>query len=135
MLDGKGTHLLVTGTSKLDRVNKSWAKSFLSDMVGSIGMTIIFGPQVDIILPHKVTGFIILVESHASIHWTRPVFYLDLFSCRAFEVSEIILWVTQEWQMDGGYYQVIERGWKLELNPAVKTYTLPLLPKALSKVP
>ena len=133
MLDGTGTQLLITGTSQLERVNKAWAKSFLLDMVESIGMTTIFGPQIDILTTERMTGFVILAESHSSIHWTRPALYLDLFSCKAFEVDDVVLWVTNEWKMVKGYYQVIERGWNPDLNREVKAQELPLLPMAYSK--
>ncbi len=133
MLDGEGIHLLITGVSKLDRVNKSWAKSFLLDMVESIGMITIFGPQVDVLTAQKVTGFVILAESHSSIHWSRPTFYLDLFSCKAFRIEDVVLWVTHEWQIKEGYYQVIERGWDPDLNHEVKTLCLPTLPMTYSK--
>lgn len=134
MLDGKGMQLLITGTSKLERVNKSWTRSFLADMVESIGMTTIFGPQIDVLAAHKVTGFVVLAESHASIHWTRPLFWLDLFSCRTFQVNEVVLWVAQEWQIVEGYYQVLERGWNPKLNAEVQTYPMPVLPRAFEKI-
>ncbi len=129
MLTGKGTELLITGTSRLFKVNKTWARSFLRDMVDAIGMTTIFGPQVEVITEDKLTGFIILAESHASIHWVKPTLYLDLFSCKEFEVDSVVLWVSNEWQIDAGYYQVFERGWGPDLNPDVSKYPMPNLSK------
>ncbi len=133
MLDGKGMELLITGTSQLNRVNTNWTKAFLRDLVESVGMTVIFGPQVSVVTQDKVTGFVVLAESHSSIHWVKPVFYLDLFSCKPFEVEEVVLWVTHEWRINKGYYQIIERGWDSQLNNDVRTINLPSLSLAYSK--
>ena len=132
VLTGKGQELLITGTSKLHRVNRSWSKQFLSDMVTAIGMTIILGPQVAAMGEDKLTGFVVLAESHASFHWIKPTLYLDIFSCQLFEVEPIVLWVSQEWQIDAGYYQLFERGWDPGLNPEVKVYSMPTLSKVFS---
>lgn len=133
MLDGKGVELLITGMSQLHRVSPNWTKSFLRDLVESVGMTVIFGPHVNSVDQNSVTGFVVLAESHSSIHWTRPTFYLDLFSCKSFEVEDVVLWVTHEWRINKGYYQVIERGWNPKLNRDVETLALPTLPTAYAK--
>lgn len=132
VLTGKGQELLITGISRLQRINKSWAKNFLTDMVEAVGMTIILGPQITEIANDKLTGFVVLAESHAAFHWVKPTLYLDIFSCQLFDVEPIVLWVTQEWQIEEGYYQLLERGWDPKLNSEVKINRMPTLSKVFT---
>ena len=96
MFKRKMFHLALTCTSdsKLLR-NREGLKNWLLSMPEKIGMKMIMKPKVVFYkdCPHEdggVSGFIMIAESHISIH-TYPFdsqasgFYADIFSCKRFD--------------------------------------------------
>ena len=64
-------------------------------MPGKIGMKKIIKPKVLLYnncekINHGVSGFVMIAESHISIHTypNRKVFYMDVFSCKDFDVEK-----------------------------------------------
>tara|TARA_Y100000034_G_C6560533_1_gene242541 strand:- start:117 stop:509 length:393 start_codon:yes stop_codon:yes gene_type:complete len=97
-LHGLGNHLIIDAfgcnPDKLD--DENFVKNFLLKLTEKIEMNIIKGPVVVNYdstekLESGVTGFVILAESHISIH-TYPeknYFSMDIFSCKEFNVEKI----------------------------------------------
>lgn len=102
------THLILDlkDCKNLEKLsNKKFIESFLLELVKISKMKAITKPSV---LNHEheekeesgITGFIIISDSHISIH-TYPFkksLYLDLFSCKRFDFSKIINYVQETFE-------------------------------------
>ncbi len=100
-----GTHLILDlknckNSEKLS--NKKFIETLLFELAKISEMKTITNPCV-IYYKHKekeesgITGFIIIADSHISIH-TYPFkksLYLDLFSCKSFKSDKIITYVKE----------------------------------------
>ena len=120
VIHGKGSHLILDGYSNeennLDNVDK--IKEFLSDLCNEANMTKLMEPVVVNYEGHPlkeengITGFVIITESHISIHTypEKDYFTLDLYSCNEFEVEPIIDFVKKELNLKKGRYKLLKRG-------------------------
>ncbi len=100
-----GTHLIIDlkECEKIERLsNSKFIENFLLELVKMTEMKAITKPKV-LYYEHEekeesgVTGFIIISDSHASIH-TYPFkksLYFDLFSCKEFNSEKIINYVRE----------------------------------------
>jgi S-adenosylmethionine decarboxylase len=98
-----GMHLIIDlkGCRNLERLSdKRFIENFLLELVEIAKMKAITKPNV-LYYEHEekeesgVTGFVIIADSHISIH-TYPFkesLYLDLFSCKIFDSRKIISYV------------------------------------------
>jgi S-adenosylmethionine decarboxylase len=113
----KGNHLIMDGTSKADLNNKKNMKKLLLDLVKIAEMKPISKP---LIIKYNakdreesgVTGTIILAESNITIH-TYPeknLFFLDLFSCKEFEIDKITDYLKKELKMEKHKIKILKRG-------------------------
>lgn len=89
----------------------------LNDLPDIIGMTKITQPYVfrysaPVPEDEGITGVVIIAESHISLH-TYPgkrFVFVDLFSCKPFDVDMARDYVTQFFQSKSALYHVQERG-------------------------
>ena len=103
-----GTHLIIDlkGCKNLERLSdKRFIESFLLELVRIAKMKAITKPNV-LYYEHEdreesgVTGFVIIAESHVSVH-TYPFkesLYLDLFSCKIFDSKKITDYIKETFQ-------------------------------------
>jgi len=130
---GRGLHLLVEGLSNKELPKSFYITRFITDLIDSIGMSLIFGPVVRHPINKPIAAIAILAESHVSLHWTLTGgVYIDIFSCKEFDVESTVLWVTDELGLVEGVYRIIRRGWEYGSSEAmtpVITRKLPTLPK------
>ncbi|MCD6505286.1 adenosylmethionine decarboxylase [Candidatus Poribacteria bacterium] len=119
MKKGFGPHLILDGyecnrekLSDLDFIYR-----FLDVLPEKIEMSKIAPPYVTRYTAGKpedwgISGFVIIAESHISIHTFPEKLYLsvDVFSCKPFDTS-IAIKLTEEWFEIGRMeYQVLDRG-------------------------
>ncbi|MFC1483662.1 adenosylmethionine decarboxylase [Candidatus Neomarinimicrobiota bacterium] len=78
-----------------DLGDQKFVSDLLSNIAKQIGMRIILGPHViayngQELEAQGITGFLVLAESHISIHTFSNVgyVYLDIFSCKQFDVEK-----------------------------------------------
>jgi len=104
----EGMHLILDlkGCGKAERLSdKKFIESFLLELVKIIEMKAITRPNV-LYYEHErreesgITGFIIIADSHISIH-TYPFkksLYFDLFSCKKFDWERVIGYVKEKFE-------------------------------------
>jgi len=114
-----GTHLILDlkECKEYEKLsNKKFIESFLLNLVKISKMKAITKPNV-LYYKHKekeesgVTGFIIIADSHISIH-TYPFkksLYLDLFSCKNFYSQKIINYVQETFEPEKLTKKLIRR--------------------------
>jgi len=114
-----GTHLILDlkECKNLDNLsNKKFIESLLLDLVKITGMKAITEPSVFYYENKEkeesgITGFVIISDSHISIH-TYPFkksLYLDLFSCRNFDSKEIINCIKEIFEPERLTKRIIRR--------------------------
>ena len=92
-------HLLIDGYE--GNTARMWdeelVRRFLSDFPSSLGMTTLCEPQVltynaPVVEDSGVTGFVIIAESHISIHTFpyRNYVNIDVFSCKSFDIQRAL---------------------------------------------
>ena len=110
-------HLVIDGFG--GNTSKMWdeqqVRQFLTDYPESLAMTRITEPRVLVYEAPKpedsgVTGFVIIAESHISIHTFPRKSYvnIDIFSCRAFDHDRALADVKR--LFDPGGYPVVAAG-------------------------
>lgn len=114
-----GTHLIIDlkGCRNLERLSdKRFIESFLLELVGIAKMKAITKPNV-LYYEHEekeesgVTGFVIISDSHISIH-TYPFkksLYLDLFSCKIFDSKKIVGYIKGIFQPESITDKLVKR--------------------------
>jgi len=102
-----GPHLQLDASScsrkKLDSIAHIY--NVLDEFPEVIGMTKIAPPRVQKVpasknCPEGISGFVIIAESHISIHAYSEIGYLllDIFSCRDFDVGEAISFAQEKFE-------------------------------------
>ncbi len=93
-----GPHLVIDGFGCPREVleDAERAKRFLLEAPDAIGMTRI-SPPIVVVRPDGLSGFVIIAESHITVHTyaARGEVRLDLFSCREFD-AELAVAVSRE---------------------------------------
>jgi len=115
-LHGKGNHLIIDGTSRLNLGDEKFIEDFLVKLVKKIKMKAISRPLVINHIDKKesesgITGTIILAESSIVIH-TYPRknwFCLDIFSCKEFDLK-IIKYIKRELGVVEYKSEILKRG-------------------------
>ncbi len=102
-------------SGKLDDIR--FIKKLLLELVKEVKMNAISKPLViDHIANNEsesgVTGTIILAESNITIHTypNKNWFCLDIYSCKEFEVSNIIDYLKNKLKMNKFEYKLLKRG-------------------------
>jgi len=90
----------------------------LDKLPGKIGMTKITAPYVfkytEGIIPDDwgITGFVVIAESHISIHTypSKNYVFMDVFSCKEFDTNTAIKFITRAFEAKKADTHVVERG-------------------------
>ena len=112
-------HLVIDGFG--GNTSKMWdeqlVRQFLTDYPESLAMTRITEPRVLVYEAPKpedsgVTGFVIIAESHISIHTFPRKSYvnIDIFSCRAFDHDRALADVKRLFDLEDTQLWLLDRG-------------------------
>ena len=115
-IHGNGNHLIIDGAGISQKVldDKRFIRNILTELPKIVGMHTLTRAKVIRAIPKEydtggITGFIILSESNISIH-TYPEegkFYLDLFSCREFDVDKAVDYVKNKFSLNGSFRKIL----------------------------
>ena len=112
-------HLVIDGyRGDLDRMGDvELVRSFLTDCPATLGMTRITEPEVLKYDAPKgqdsgVSGFVIIAESHISIHTfpNRDYVNIDIFSCQPFDHDQALSEVKSLFQLQDAKTWLLDRG-------------------------
>lgn len=123
LFEGFGPHL----TLDLKKCNKEKLADFdlvfdvLNDLPDKIGMTKITQPYVfkySGLVPEDkgITGFIVIAESHISIHTfqEKDYIFIDLFSCKPFDYEYAAQYLKDIFEAKEAEINVVKRGLDFE---------------------
>ncbi len=116
---GFGVHLMVDGygcdRSVLEDINGIY--QFLDEYPEQMDMTKIMPPYVfrySGAVPDDwgVSGFVLIAESHISLHTFPEKYYLslDMFSCKPFDTEQAVEYVKQQFRIQKYEMKVLDRG-------------------------
>jgi len=122
---GFGLHLMMDGygcdPALLDDIN--YIYDFLSDYPAEMAMTKIMPPYVFRYEARKpedsgISGFVLIAESHISIHTFPEKNYLslDIFSCKPFDVDKAVKAVAKYFKIKKKELNVVNRGQEFPNN-------------------
>ena len=110
--------------------NEELVHAMLDRLPGQIGMTKIAPPSVckyvgSNPLDWGVSGFVLIAESHISIHTfpERGYVWVDIFSCKAFDAEPAIVDFEKEFCLTQVATRVLERGLEYPHEVAAATLT------------
>jgi S-adenosylmethionine decarboxylase len=123
---GFGMHLIVDGYG-CDRQrleDLSLIYSFLSEYPAYMNMTKIMPPYVFRYDAAKkpedwgISGFVLIAESHISIHTFPEKNYLslDIFSCKDFDAQQAVSYVTSMFALEKTEVKLLDRGLEFPKN-------------------
>jgi len=130
-LIGFGPHLMVDGYkgnySKLASVET--ITNFLDTLPEKIGMTKIMPPYVfkydggDKPEDWGVSGFVIIAESHISIHTfpEKGYFSIDIFSCKDFNMDEALDFIKNYFETEDLEIRTTQRGTEFPRDISIAT--------------
>lgn len=117
-----GTHLMLDGynCAKEPLENANILFELLDKLPGKIGMTKMTAPYIvftegnDKKDPGGWSGFVLIQESHISIHTfvKRKFFTFDIYSCKDFDTQIVIEHLKELFKTDDLEYSIEERGKK-----------------------
>ena len=139
---GYGKHLVIDSCSECDRLGSTnFIFDLMNDLPELIGMEKITAPYV---VPYKpnskewggaseilvakdkirgvivINGSIMIATSHLAVHtypYTKPPYvFIDIFSCKDFDVKKILEILTQKLKLFNIKFQEIRRGEDFPLN-------------------
>ena len=128
---GFGPHLMVDGYNasyeKLSSV--SAVTDFLETVVKEIGMTKIMPPYVfkydggDKPEDWGVSGFVIIAESHISIHTfpEKGYFSIDIFSCKEFDMDKALSIIKEFFETEDLEVRTTDRGTEFPRDISIAT--------------
>ena len=106
-------HLLVSG--KLSRIFRDprELEKVLDELVSVVNMKIFMPAKAEYCYDagnEGVTGIVVITTSHASIHiWETGEFHFDLYSCKDFQVSDVLTFLEKYFEFKNYEYMVIDR--------------------------
>ena len=104
---GHGTHLMVDGITLMS-FTTPYLDRFLRDVVAAVKMKVIAGPFV-YGRGSIWDGWVLLAESHATIHVYREQCHIDLFSCKGFDEEDPLALMRHRLKLSSQRFEVIER--------------------------
>lgn len=128
---GFGPHLMVDGYNanyeKLASVEA--VTEFLETTVSEIGMTKIMPPYAfkydggDKPEDWGVSGFVIIAESHISIHTfpEKRYFSIDIFSCKDFDIDKAIKLIKEYFETEDLEIRTTDRGTEFPRDISIAT--------------
>ena len=120
-------HLLIDGSGcdASQLADTEHVRRFLDEFPGSISMTKITEPSVQVYrgpVPQDwgVSGFVIIAESHISVHTfpDRAYVNIDVFSCLEFDAEDALARVRERFAMGTVKHWVLDRG-LVHLDPSM----------------
>jgi len=116
---GFGMHLILDGygcdRQRLEDISLIY--NFLSEYPAQIKMTKIMPPYVFRYDPENpqdwgISGFVLIAESHISIHTfpEKNYFSLDIFSCKNFDSEQAISYVSNLFATEKSEIKLLDRG-------------------------
>ncbi len=136
-------HLLIDGygCDAAQLADAEHVRRFLDDFPGSISMTKITEPSVRTYrgpTPEDwgVSGFVIIAESHISVHTfpDRAYVNIDVFSCKEFDAEKALAEIPALFAMGEVRHWVLDRGLE-HLDPAVAKQAVEAEREALYESP
>ena len=114
--------LWVADAQQLD--NLDYWKSVLHEAARRIGAAVL-GEGFHVFEPHGITGYLLLAESHLSVHtWPEErLAVIDIFSCSAVEMEPMLGWLRRHVQPVRSQVIRVERGSLDPLSPFVDRAT------------
>jgi len=119
-LHGRGNHLVLDcyGCDRRSINSKKTISSMLNELPELIGMKRISKPHIVEYEAEQepesgITGFVLLAESHISIH-TYPkkgYFAFDIFSCREFDINKAMNYVRNKFRIKRIRRNIVKRGY------------------------
>ncbi len=118
-MPGFGPHLILDGygCSKEQLSDLELVYRMLDEFPGQIGMTKIMPPYVFKYLGTNpdnwgISGFVLIAESHISIHTFPEKLYVsvDIFSCKEFSSDDAVNYMKEKFGIDRVDVEVVERG-------------------------
>lgn len=122
---GPHLHLDLNQCSAHKLASLDVCRKLLFDLPEEIGMTKITAPNVFWYKPehkmeHGITGMVIIAESHISIHTypflENPFAFVDVFSCKPFDVPSTINFVVRSLGCEDPDWDVSWRGAKFPIH-------------------
>lgn len=116
---GFGQHLIIDGygANRQKLMDIDFIYNFLSKYPDEIGMTKIMPPYVfkyyaPVPEDWGISGFVIIAESHISIHTFPEKLYLsvDIFSCKAFDTDKAIKDIINMFEIKKSEIKLLDRG-------------------------
>ena len=104
-------HLLIDAglPSESARVRLKQVWRFLEEAPGLVGLNVILGPKVEP-TPMGFAGFVIIAESHISVHVEGERLFIDAFSCRPFEERPVLDLAAKVFRAEWAHTRIIPRG-------------------------
>lgn len=104
---GPLVHLILDGIlfhiPSLDHVLK-----ILKELPRLIEMTTIQGPELHY-RPDAIVAWVIIAESHISLHIYKDRLFVDVSSCKAFDTAMTIFYLCQQLPLESFHYQIMLR--------------------------
>ena len=136
-------HLLIDGyeCDAGQLADPEHVRRFLDEFPGSISMTKITEPSVHVYrgpVPQDwgVSGFVIIAESHISVHTfpDRRYVNIDVFSCLEFDAEAALEQVRERFAMGAVKHWVLDRG-LVHLDPSTARRAVEAERAALARAP
>ena len=116
---GLGNHLIVEGydCDKEKLGDEVVVRKTLNELPGLLNIKKLIEPciikhQPDDYQESGITGFVIIAESHISIHTYPEKSYLsmDIFSCKEFDIDSVIRYIKERFEIRNVDYKLFSRG-------------------------
>ena len=114
-MTGQGVHTMIDGRLG-GPVTEPFLSVFMVDCVASIGMTVVSGPHFSYPAAGSMTGFLILAESHVSVHICHETAMVDVYSCKRYDPDVLHQFVIDRLGLLESWMTSIERGWNIDRN-------------------
>lgn len=122
-------HLVIDGYGAPAELlnDEGYLYTFLDDYPASIGMTKITAPRVFSYVGANAedwgaSGFVIIAESHISVHTfpDRNYLNIDVFSCKEFDADRALGYLQEYFSLDTARAWILDRGLE-HLDPPTAT--------------
>lgn len=125
LIHGYGNHLIIEGFDcDKEKINdKEHIKKVLNEFPKKIGMRLLSEP---VVVRHDaekkeesgITGFVIIAESHISIHSypSKSYITIDVFSCKEFDIEKAASYMKDAFDIKKMEKELLKRGFKEDFN-------------------
>ena len=109
-------HLIIRAEANKVPTDEEQLTEWLKDFIEFIGMKILMGPYVKYCTMEGnrgITGIAVIESSHIAIHiWDEPnpgILQLDIYSCKEFDLNEVILHLEEYFTISKMQYKFLDR--------------------------